>query len=167
MKTGNRTILVFILLAFSAMAQAQLKGFSIGGFVEGGWPTAGFEDTHNRGIGVGIGADIKLPANLGLTGSIGYMHFGGKVIRTNNSSSKIPAISAVPIRAGLKYRFSLLYAKLEGGIAKITNNNNTSAYIVSPGVGIRVLGLDVQGKFEAWFKEETWSFWGLKVGYNF
>ena len=168
MKTMHKPLfLVLLITAFCVQqTQAQLKGFSIGGYLEGGWPTAGFEETHGNGIGAGLEANIKLPAKLGLTGSVGFMHFAGNTINTNEGTKKISAINAMPIRVGLKYRFPLLYAKLEGGVARVTNDP-TQVYIISPGLGIRVLGLDVQGKFEAWLRDETWSFWGLKVGYHF
>jgi hypothetical protein len=168
MKSRSKSLLI-ILIIFNLgfkQAQAQLKGFSIGGYLEGGSPTAGFEDSYGNGIGAGLEADIKLPAKLGLTGSLGFMHFAGKRINSNTGTKKVQAINAMPIRVGLKYRFPLLYAKLEGGLARL-GNDPKQAYILSPGLGIRVLGLDVQGKFEAWVKDDTWSFWGLKVGYHF
>ena len=165
MSKAATLILLFCAFGFN-QAQAQLKGFSIGGYLESGWPTAGFEETHGNGIGAGLEADIKLPAKLGVSGSVGFMHFGGKTINTNLGTKKVQAINAMPIRVGLKYRFPLLYAKLEGGVARLTNDPN-QVYIISPGLGVRILGLDVQGKFEAWVRDETWSFWGLKVGYHF
>lgn len=163
MKKMSKVFLTTILfLCVSIVAQAQLKGFSVGGFLEVGRPTAGFEETHRNGVGVGARADINLPAKLGLMGSFGFMHFPGQKVGTN----KYDAINAFPLRVGLKYRFPLLYAKLESGVAKISNGGG-SAVILSPGIGIRFLGLDVQGNFEAWAKDETWSFWGLRIGYNF
>ncbi|MDB5253095.1 MAG: hypothetical protein JWP27_2264 [Flaviaesturariibacter sp.] len=150
-----------LLLAFRPSAQAQLKGFSIGPYVEAALPVGDFGDFYKSGIGGGLGVDIKLPlTSLGVTASAGYMHFSPKNDITGN-------FNAIPIRAGLKYRLSLLYIKLEAGAASITDNGGT-AFIVSPGLGIRVLGLDVQAKYENWSKDKANSgFAGLKVGYNF
>lgn len=145
---------------------AQLKGFSIGAYMEAAKPTAGFSNTHGKGIGAGLNADIKLPAKLGLSGSVGFMHFNGKTIATEAGTTKMASINAMPIRVGLKYRLPVFYAKLESGMAKFFDDSG-SAFIISPGIGVRFLGVDIQGKFETWTKNETWSFWGLKVGYNF
>jgi hypothetical protein len=162
-------IKLFTLLAgllISLGSQAQLKGFGIGPYIETAWATAGFDDTHNKGIGVGIGADLNLPARFGLTASTGYMHITGKTLVTNQGNEKAKAINALPVRVGLKYRLPAVYIKLESGIAKLTDGR-PAPIIIAPGVGVRLLGLDVQGKFEAWVKEDTWSFWGIKVGYQF
>lgn len=155
-----------ITLSLCLHGRAQLKGFSLGPYVEGAWPTGSFDKSNKNGTGAGLNADIRL-GKLGLTGSVGFMHFGGKTALTPEGPIDMPAIDAVPIRAGLKYRVvPLLYVKLESGVANYTNNRG-SAFILSPGIGIRLLGLDVQGKYEAWMKGSTLGFWGLKVGYNF
>jgi hypothetical protein len=75
-----RSLLMLVCILIVSAAQAQLKGFSIGPYVEGVWPTGGFENTHKRGIGAGVGADLKLPARLGLSASMGYLHIPGKQV---------------------------------------------------------------------------------------
>jgi len=166
MKKAHCSLMLLASMLASTIVHAQLKGFGIGPYAESAWPSGSLSNTHNRGIGVGIGADLNLPARLGLTGSVGYMHFGGKSISTSDGSSKAEAINAVPVRAGVKYRLPGIYFKLESGIAKLTNDQ-PAPIIVAPGVGIRLLGLDVQGKFESWIKKDTWSFWGVKASYQF
>lgn len=160
-------LLLTITLLASNLANAQLKRFSLGPYIEAGFPTGDLSDTHNTGIGAGLSADIKLVGGLGVTGSIGYMRFGGKTV----NSVEYNALQAIPVRAGLKYKFPfpLLYVKLEGGAANFTGKYSGSSFIVSPGIGIRVLGLDVQAKYEAWVRSEydSPSFFGLKAGYNF
>jgi hypothetical protein len=152
------------LVLIQTSARAQLKGFSIGPYVEGALPVGNFEKTHQYGIGAGLSADVKIPlTKFGVTASAGYMHFepkegiiGGK-------------FNAIPVRVGLKYRFSLLYAKLEGGVASITDGGGSS-FLFSPGLGVRILGLDIQAKYEKWAKNDNYKgvdFAGLKVGYNF
>lgn len=164
--TMKRSLFAAFVILACCHAHAQLKGFSIGPYAETAWPTGDLAKTNKNGIGAGLNADIRL-GKLGLTGSVGYMHFGGKTIATNEGPVNMPAINAVPIRAGLKYRFiPLLYFKLESGVANYTHNDG-SAFILSPGIGLRLLGLDVQAKYEAWMKDRTSGFWGLKVGYSF
>ena len=153
---------VFTLICFQG--KTQLKGFSIGPYAEVIWPTGSLEETNENGIGAGLNADIRI-GKFGLTASAGFIHFGGKTVAGNEGTAKFPAINAIPVRAGIKYRLvPALYAKLEGGVASYTNGNS-SAFILSPGIGLRVLGLDVQAKYETWIN--VGSGWGVKVGYNF
>ncbi len=160
-------VIVAVILTLAWLpGQSQLKGFSLGPFAEAAWPTGSFSETNKNGYGVGLGADIRL-GKIGLTGSVGYMHFGGKTINTGDGFVDMPTIKAVPVRVGLKYRIvPALYAKVESGVAKFTGGSE-SAVIFSPGIGVRLLGLDIQGKYEIWKNQQTYSFWGLKAGINF
>ena len=161
----KKVFLISLLLSVIASA-AQVKGFGFGPYVEAGWPTGNLEQSLKTGIGAGLGADIRL-GKAGFTGSIGYMHFAAKEIIGENEIVCGGPLNALPIRAGFKYRFApALYAKLESGVAKFTGTNE-SALIFSPAIGVRILGLDLQAKYEVWKKEETYSFLGLKAGFNF
>lgn len=163
---------------FGNTAKAQLKGFSIGPYVETGTPVGDFKETNNTGFGGGLNADIKLIAGFGVTGSAGFMYFPGKTYLTLNENNqtisvKGEALKALPVRVGLKYKFGfpLLYVKVEGGTATFVGGEGEhykgTAAILAPGLGIRFLGLDVEAKYEAWFKNSTRGFFGLKAGYNF
>ena len=164
MKTTSLAAMIFTLICLQG--NAQLKGFSIGPYAEVAWPMSNLETTNKNGIGAGLNADIRI-SKLGLTASAGFIHFPGKSSGTGEGSVDMPAINAIPVRGGIKYRFvPALYAKLEGGVARYTNGNG-SAIIFSPGIGLRLLGLDVQAKYEAWMNDGTNAFWGVKVGYNF
>lgn len=160
----NFFVPVFMLMA--AVSQAQLKGFSMGPYAELALPAGNFGETHKNGIGAGLGADIRL-GRLGITGSAGYMRFGGQTIGQGDGAMKMSTINAIPLRAGIKYRLApALYAKLESGMVRFTGGNE-SALIVSPGIGVRLLGLELQAKYEIWSKAESLHFWGLKAGFNF
>jgi hypothetical protein len=164
MNKNLRLIFVGLVILAVQPVKAQLKGFSLGPYAEMAWPTGKFQETNKNGLGAGLSADIKLPGKLGLTGSAGYLRFAGK----NDGDGKYPTVAAFPIRAGLKYRVApLLYLKMEAGNAQFTGSNNSgSAFILSPGIGIRVLGIDIQGKYETWFKNGNYSFWGIRAGLN-
>lgn len=157
-------LIIAMLMAGSLASQAQLKRFSLGPYVEAGFPVGDFADFNKTGYGVGLNADVKLVAGLGVTGSVGYMHFGGKDV----ANVDYPAVAAIPVRVGLKYQLiSILYVKLEGGAANFVGDLDGSAFILAPGVGIRFLGLDVQAKYENWFRDNGLGFFGLKAGFNF
>lgn len=161
-----KKLLIVGLLVSGIRGSAQLKGFSIGPFVEAGWPTGSFQESNKNGFGAGLGADIRL-GKIGVTGSVGYMQFGGKTIDKGDGAVKMPVLNAVPVRAGLKYRLApAIYAKFESGVAKFTKSDE-SALIISPGIGVRVLGLELQAKYEIWKKQDSYNFWGLKAGFNF
>ena len=165
----NQVMKLLLLLGFmivTTVTSAQLKGFSLGPFAEMGWPSGSFKETHKNGYGAGFGADVRL-GKIGLTGSVGYMQFGGKTIDKGDGLVDMPSVKAVPVRVGLKYRIvPALYAKLESGVARFTGGDE-SALIFSPGIGVRILGLDLQAKYEVWKAKETYSFLGLKAGFNF
>lgn len=151
---------------FYMPTHAQLKIFSIGPYVEAAAPTGDFKETNKNGYGAGLNMDVRL-SKFGLTGSAGIMHFGGKTILNGEGSGKMPGVTAIPVRVGIKYHFApLLYFKIEGGTANYTNGDK-NAFILSPGIGVRVLGLDVQLKYESWIQDGSRSFAGLKAGYNF
>ncbi|MBO9619570.1 MAG: outer membrane beta-barrel protein [Niabella sp.] len=164
-------IVALFCLSISQRASAQLKGFSIGPYGEIAFPTGDFQKNFKLGGGLGAQADIRLIKSWAATGSIGYMYFRGKDVTdpTTGNQYKVPDLKAVPIRVGIKYRpIPLLYLKLESGTAALSGKNYSgSAFILSPGVGLKILGFDFQAKYEAWMKDGTKSFFGLKAGWNF
>lgn len=173
-KTIQISLLLALFCVIGTQSQAQLKRFSIGPYVETGVPTGDFKDTHNAGWGGGLNADIKLIAGFGVTGSAGYMRFSGKSFNYDAgggmASGKYSALQAFPVRVGVKYKFPfpLLYVKAEGGTATYVGDYSGTATLFAPGIGIRFLGLDVEAKYEAWFKDSGHKgFFGLKAGYNF
>jgi len=150
----------------AAPAQAQLKGFSFGPYVEAGWPTGRLDASHNTGFGGGLSADVKLPLSLGVTGSVGFMSFAGE--RVGNMRNL--AVTAIPVRVGLKYRVSAAYFVLETGSATLVRRlgayEGTSG-LLSPGIGVRFLNFDVRAKYETWFRDGNFQFWGLQAGLRF
>ncbi|RYY55397.1 MAG: hypothetical protein EOO09_10570 [Chitinophagaceae bacterium] len=159
--------IVLLLVLPAVKANAQLKGFGFGPYAERVWTTGNSTDLYKNGFGGGFSADIKLPAKLGLTGSAGFLHLGGRTVNTENGPVRNKAINAFPLRAGLKFRpLPLLYFKMEGGSVN-SNGGGGPAFLLSPGIGVRVLGIDLQGKYERWYDEAGTRFWALRAGINF
>lgn len=156
------SLLLVVLLCSVCSAHAQLKGFSIGPYVEAAWPRGDFAQSNRNGIGAGLAADIKLGNHLAAMGSYGILHFGAQ--RGSDFSGQ--TINARPLRLGLKYKLPLLYFKMESGSAKLGSGMG-NAVILSPGVGIRLLGLDLQGSYESWLGDQHMSFASLKLAYHF
>ena len=160
------TLLIFSLTVLSQLANAQLKGFSFGPYAERAWPRGNFERSYINGMGAGVAADINLPGNLSLIGSLGVLRFPGKEFQKDGINEKIASLTATPIRIGIRYKLPLVYLKLETGSARM-NDDNGGGMILSPGAGIRILGLDVQVSYESWIRSQRYSFLGLKASYRF
>jgi hypothetical protein len=142
-------------------AFAQLKGFSFGPYIESAWPKGDLANTNGKGIGAGISADIKVFGKISAMGSLGIIHFG----RYGSGETTQP-LNASPLRLGVKYRLPFIYLKMESGVVKFKNGEG-SAPIISPGIGFRLLGLDIQGSYEAWLRSQGTSFSSLKIAYHF
>ncbi len=145
----------------AAFAQ-KLKPISIGVYGEMGFPTGDFEKSHSGGFGGGLQTTIQLPfVGLGVTGSLGYMNFPAKAGN---------AAAAVPLRAGIKYSMAAFYIKAQGGLAWFVDaqgNQKSTAFIVSPAIGVQLGKFDLEGKYEVWAQNQSLAFWGLKAGINF
>lgn len=163
--TMKQLLFLFITSIISVAAAAQLKGFSLGPYIEAAWPTGNFKKTTGTGLGIGLTADVNLPGKWSATGSAGYLHFR----KLNDATHPVDSgetINALPLRAGVKYKLPLIYFKVEGGSAKMLNGES-APIIFSPGVGLRMLGVDIQGAYETWFRDKSTNFWSLRLAYHF
>jgi hypothetical protein len=158
--------LFIMAVVVSTTASAQLKGFSIGPYIEAAWPAGNFKKMNGTGSGIGLTADINLPGKWSVTGSAGYLHFR-RPDDNRHSETTNETIKALPLRAGLKYKLlPLIYLKAEAGSARLLNDEGAS-FILSPGVGVRLLGLDIQGNYETWVRDKSTNFWSLRLAYHF
>ena len=159
MKT--RLIALVIICLSSHEGFSQLKGFGIGPYVETAWPQGAFSQRAGKAIGGGVSADVKLLSKFSATGSIGLLRFA----KMSRPEVAYPPLTATPMRFGVKYRLPLIYLKMESGVAKLKDKKDP--VILSPGVGIRLLGLDVQASYESWLQSKPTSFARLRVAYQF
>ncbi|TCJ18776.1 hypothetical protein EPD60_03175 [Flaviaesturariibacter flavus] len=148
-------------------ASAQLKPFSFGPYVEAAFPSGAMSDAQNTGYGLGLSLDVKLPVKFNITGSAGFMHFGGKDF-PGVANASYPAVNVLPVRVGAKYRFSgIFYGALETGAVFAVDNKTAkkTSGILAPAFGVRFVNLDFRAKYESWFNER--SFWGLQAALRF
>lgn len=152
--------LLLLLVIFSCdAAQAQIKPFSIGPYGEKAWMTGNSKELYKGGWGIGVTADIKLPARLSLTGSAGYFYAAGE----ETGGTNYPSLTAFPLKAGLKIRpVPFLYLKMEAGTATV-KSESSKPFIWSPGIGLRVINFDLQAKYEEWSGPVKLKFWGLRA----
>lgn len=159
---NSRTFMFLALVLTASVATAQIKPFSIGPYLERSWLEGNRSVSHKDGLGIGLSADIRLSERIGLTGSAGYLQFSGR----STDDGKQAAIKAFPVRAGLKFRpIPLIYFKMETGPANLQNNTG-DGWLFSPGVGFRLLGIDVQGKYEIWSGGSGVKFWGIRAAFH-
>ncbi|RYY99729.1 MAG: hypothetical protein EOO11_03990 [Chitinophagaceae bacterium] len=157
-----RLLLVAVALMAAPASFAQLKGFGFGPYAELAFPTGDFGKFQSTGYGGGLAIDIKLPLKLGITASAGVLHFPTKEAGAS--------VTGFPVRAGIRYRFSVLYAGVEAGSAPLTKNMG-SPLLLAPAIGVRVSVLDVKAKYETWFQKEekggNLGFFGLVAALKF
>lgn len=155
--------MAFILFASQSAVAQKINPISVGVYGEMGFPAGDFEKSHSSGFGGGVQTTIQLPVvGLGVTGSLGYMNFPAK--------SSATAMAAVPLRAGIKYSMAAFYFKAQGGLAYFIDaqgNQKSTAFIVSPAIGVQLGKFDIEGKYEVWAQNQSLAFWGLKAGINF
>lgn len=158
---------LFILFFGLSKGHAQLKGFSFGPYLEAALPSSSFGDNYKNGMGAGVGLDVKLPlTKWSVTGSAGLLHFGGKTVSGGTAPDyKVKDLNAFPIRAGLRYQFSLLYVKMEAGSVNFANGGG-HYFLYAPGLGLRFLKLDIEAKYEAAVHTSLYRFLGLKAALN-
>jgi hypothetical protein len=151
----------FLLAAATPnFAAAQLKPFSIGPYAEVAFPAGNMADFSKTGFGGGLAVDVRLPLKLGVTGSAGFLHFGAQPSPTGVS---YPDINVVPVRVGVKYRFSVIYAALETGAVIPTQSGGETNALLAPAIGLRLLSFDIRGKYETWFHNGAAQFWGIQA----
>lgn len=163
MITRTRFFILIFTLVTGLSTLAQVKPVSFGVYGEGLFRADNSKEQVKNGFGGGLDFQFKLPVKLAITASAGYVHFGEKTL---SATTKIPEINIAAVRTGLKYRVNLLYLKMESGAAIPFEEGNTTV-ILSPGLGIRLSAIDLQGKYEIWLDKTNQYFYGLKLGIHF
>jgi hypothetical protein len=178
-KIITSVIVAISLISVSSVSKAQDGRFSIG--AEIGIPMGDFGDAAGLGIGGSIRYEAPMGDNIGLTGTAGYISFGGKTI----SGVKLESSYLIPLQAGLKYYFdeqqSGFYAQAELGFHMYkstevtldiingtftTKDKTKAAFSYAPEVGYHMESLDLGLRYQMVSTEgNTTSYLGIRIAY--
>lgn len=158
------SVLGLLLMAPSLRGSAQHLNLRWGPYAELALPTGSMASRQASGLGTGLQLELRLPVGLALDGSAGYLRFPAAGV----DSAAASVLSAVPFRVGARFKFlPLLYVKLETGRVVYLHGAPGGAALWAPGLGLQLLGLDLEAKYEIWDAPQHQGFLGLKLAYLF
>jgi len=169
MKTTRILFAVIALFIISSSSVfAQNGRFSIGANVA--MPMGDFGDAAGVGFGGSLRYEMPVGDNLGLTGTVGYLTFGGKDFFDGIN------FNLIPIMVGAKYYFTEQQNGFYAGIAVGMTSSSTSAegsesstvFTWAPGIGYHLDNIDLGLDYNSYTKDEfTTSYLGLRLAYVF
>lgn len=175
----KQIIAIVIAMIICRISQAQstsdiAKNIQVGINIDGAFPTGDFGKSYSFGIGGSVMGRYALNDKANLTASLGYLNFSGKTITAtytgedeeeHTESFKWPSLHGIPLRLGANYLISgPLFIQGEIGAAFLKGG---TAFLYTPGIGVRFSNLEVEAKYEGWSKNGTLSFFGVRAGYFF
>lgn len=124
--------------------------------------------THKTGAGVSLKSEYVFSEHASITINTGYFFMPGNVV----SDVKATNITAIPVKAGVRYYFGTFYGAGEAGAISFIGNNRRTGFLYSLGMGDKFkLGKNV---FDIGLRHEGWStadgskgIIGLRVAYEF
>ena len=135
-----------------------------------GLPIGDFSDISSVGFGASLMGEYPASEKIGITLSVGYLTFSGKLVDFEGSGSvKLPSTSDVPVLAGLKYQITeKIYGHLQAGMS-FFNNGLGSAFTYAPTIGVMASEkIDLSLKYQAATKSGgTLSFLCVRAAYIF
>lgn len=165
MKPACAVWLSCCLLGFASRLPAQQLHW--GPYAELGLPAGRMTSAQAGGLGGGLQLELRLPLALALDGSAGYLRFASGTPDTASATGPT-ALSAAVFRVGARLKLlTPLYLKLETGKVLYLHGSSGSATLWAPGLGLQLLGLDIEAKYEVWEAPYRAGFLGLKLAYLF
>jgi hypothetical protein len=154
-KTVMLVTLLFICQQGIAQANKQ-HSFSINFGPEAAFPESFFRTTHRTGYGGSFKAEYTFGEHISATVNSGILVFGGREYFENLvlQPKTYKNVTAVPIKAGLRYYLGNFYAAGEAGTVFLNNYINESRPVVSIGLGDKIkIG---EGKIDISLRQEFW-----------
>lgn len=159
------------LIFFNSICSAQaykVETFSGSVGAEVIFPESKLSATNKTGGGVTLKGEYVFAGHASATLNSGYYFLPGK----NGLAIKNTSISAIPIKAGVRYYFGTFYGAGESGAIFFMGDNSRIGFAYSFGLGDKFkLGRNV---FDIGLRHEGWSnadnsraIIGLRVAYEF
>jgi hypothetical protein len=161
---------IFLLtISLSAFTQPYQKGtvsLSMGGELL--IPERKLSQSHQTGFGATAKAEYVFGKHASATLVSGYYFLGGK----NKQSNQFENISAIPLKAGMRYYLGSFYGSGEAGALFGSGFNKGTDFVYSLGMGDKI---SISGRVvDIALRHEVWSLDGntngliaLRVGYEF
>ena len=156
-------------LSFIAVCQPYQKGtFSLSMGGELLIPEKRLSQSHHTGAGATLKGEYVFGKHATATIVSGYYYMQGK----NKATIDYENISAVPLKAGLRYYFGNFYGTGEAGALFFSGFNQGSSFVYSLGMGDKIKlnnrVFDITLRHEAWrMQGNSRGFIALRVGYEF
>ncbi len=148
------TIIFSSLFFFNKRCDAQaykVKTFSGSVGAETLFTESTLSGTNKMGAGVTLKGEYVFGEHVSTTITTGYYFMPGKTVL----NVKNAAISAIPVKAGVRYYFGTFYGAGEAGGMVFTGNNSRVGFLYSLGMGDKfTLGRNV---FDIGLRHEGWS----------
>jgi len=179
MKRTKVLILMVLGLAFSTSTFAQNGRFSLG--AELALPMGDFADFSSIGFGGSLRYEYPVSDNIGLTGTVGYLIFGGKAEGDFDGID----YSMIPIQIGGKYYFTEnqngMYFGVEVGVhslkaeytedfggSEISVSTTSTELSYAPALGYHLANVDIGLRYQMIATEgESTSYLGIRLAYVF
>jgi len=172
MRTITLTALIFSILFFFnniCIAQAyKVKTFSGSVGAEVIFPESKLSVTNKTGAGITLKGEYVFAEHASTTITSGYYFMQARDVLNIQTAD----ISAIPVKAGVRYYFGSFYGAGEAGAILFMGNNSRVGFSYSLGLGDKFkLGRNV---FDIGLRHEGWStadnsrgIIGLRVAYEF
>jgi len=147
----------FLFVCQQGIAQPNKKeSFSINFGPEISFAESSFRTTHRAGYGGSFKVEYTLGKHLSATINSGILVFQGRGYFENLvlQPKEYTNLTAIPLKAGLRYYVGNFYAAGEAGAVFLNNYTNATRPAVSIGVGDKIkIG---QGKLDISLRQEFW-----------
>ena len=157
--TLRKIVMLGALLVISqqGIAQANKKeSFSLNFGPEVSFTESSFRTTHRAGYGGSLKAEYTFGKHLSATVNSGILIFQGRGYFENLvlQPKVYKNLTAIPVKAGLRYYVGNFYAAGEAGAVFLNNFSNATRPAASIGIGDKIkIG---QGKIDISLRQEFW-----------
>ncbi len=143
----KKMLAAFILILAFSISNAQDKGLQIGVGPALSIPTGVLQIGQGLGIGAEITAAFPISESLNIFGQTGYHSFSGKT----TFGTKNPAVSFIPVIAGLRYGLKglILGLGVGYGMYNFGEGDKESGFTFRPQMGYDLGKIEILGSYNS------------------